>query len=158
MQSKDTYRLELQQLTASLRAWSGFVADVARVETEEADSSWRIALTPTAPGACPIEIVIDAAQPNCDLRVGGETIENWRLPSLDVVLPMVKAVTEGRVFTRRVSSAATALPLGVSTHIVLADGQSIVLPQMPAEDPLAHRVAEARETHYLPYRKPSGSR
>lgn len=155
MRSPDTYRLKLQQLTASLKAWSGFVADVARVEAGEAGNAWRLALTPAAPGACPIEIVLDGSEPRCDLRIGTELVEDWRLPSLDVVLPLVEAVTEGRVVTRRLSSAVTALPLGVSTHVRLADGSAIVLPPLADGQGLPNGAVESRETHYLPYRKPA---
>ena len=72
---------------------------------------------------------------------------------LDVVLPLVEAVTEGRVVTRRLSSAATGLPLAISTLIRLADGSVIVQP--PSSD---HAIADDGaiecNTHYLPYRKP----
>ena len=155
MLSNDTYRLKLQQTTASIRAWSGFVADVARVEVAEEANSWRLALTPFAAGACPIELVLDGSSPNCDLRIGRETYEDWPMPSLDDVLPLVEAVCDGRVVTRQVSSAATGLPLTVSTRIKLANGRTFVLPE-GADSAFGNSGVESRDTHYLPYRKPTG--
>ena len=51
MISDDTYRAKLQQTIAAIKAWTGFVADVARVEEGELPGAWRLALTPrsTAP-------------------------------------------------------------------------------------------------------------
>ena len=151
MHSPDTYRQHVQQLAASIKAWSGFVADVARVEVEEVGDGWRFAMTPVAPGACPVEIVLDGRALRCDLRVAGETVEDWQLPALDVVLPLMKAVADGSVITRIVSSAITGLPISTSTHVRLADGRKLVVPEMP--DVPTERV-EAREMHYLPYRRP----
>lgn len=151
MHSLDTYRQHVQQLAASIKAWSGFVADVARVEVEEAGDGWRFAMTPSAPGACPVEVVLDGRELRCDLRIAGETVEDWRPPSLDVFLPLMKAVADGNVVTRVVSSAVTTLPIATSTHVRLADGRNLVVPELP--DVAAERV-EAREVHYLPYRRP----
>lgn len=151
MHSLDTYRQQVQQLAASVKAWSGFVADVARVEIEEAGNGWRFAMTPSAPGACPLELVLDGTQARCDLRIATETVEDWKPPSLDVLLPLMKAVADGNVVTRTVSSAVTGLPISTSTHVRLADGQNLVVPEMPEFQ--LERV-EAREVHYLPYRRP----
>lgn len=151
MQSLDTYRQHVQQLAASIKAWSGFVADVARVEVEEAGDGWRFAMTPVAPGACPVEVLLDGRELRCDLRIAGETVEDWRPPTIDIVLPLMKAVADGNVITRVVSSAATGLPVATSTHIRLADGRRLSVPVM-AE--IAAERIEAREVHYLPYRRP----
>ena len=152
MQSQDTYRLKLQQTVASIRAWSGFVADVARVEVDEAgaDGAWRLKLTPFAAGACPLEIVLDGSEPLGDVRIGDQTVERWPLPSLDIVLPLVEAVSEGRVATRRTASAATGTLLAISTLVRLSDGRVVEL-----SAPAASVVGVCRDTHYLPYRKPS---
>lgn len=155
MQSHDSYRLDLQQLAASLKAWSGFVADVAHVDMHEEGNAWRIALTPAAAGACPVEIVLDGNAPRADVRLGDETYEDWQVPALDVVLPMLEAVSEGRVVTRRTTSAITGLPLAVSTHLQLADGTTFDFTPQGAGNPAAAAV-EDRETHYLPYRRGNG--
>lgn len=155
MQSQDTYRLKLQQTAASLKAWSGFVADVARVEMQEEGDAWRLALTPMASRACPVEMVLDGAAPKFDLRLGTETYEDLDLPSLDLVLPMVEAVTEGRVVTRRTASAITGLPLAVSTHLKLADGTALDFPATDQSANGRNGAVESRVVHYLPYRRPN---
>lgn len=152
--SDDTHRLKLQLLIASLRAWKGFVADVARVEVSEEGASWRVALQPKSANACPLEIVLDGSSTRCDLRVGGETYEDWPLPSLDIVLPLIEAVSEGRVVTRRTSSAATGLPLSVTTLIRLADGRVLETSlDKDAEPASLNGSIENRDTHYVPYRR-----
>lgn len=157
MQSLDTHRLELQHVVASVKAWTGFVADVARVETHDEGHGWRLAMQPVASGACPVEMLIDGSELKWDLKIGGETYEDLAMPSLDVVLPLVKAVADGRVVTRQIRSAVTGLPLGADTLIKLADGTEIVLPQVAVDVVPAHSAVETRSLHFLPYRKPDGS-
>lgn len=156
MQSLDTYRLQLQQVVASVKAWSGFVADVARVETDEEGHGWRLAMQPLAPGACPVEMLLDGSELKCDLKIGAETYEDLGLSSLDMVLPLVQAVANGRVVTRMTRSAATGLPIGTDTLIRLEDGTEIVLPAAPLGC-AADAAVETRNVHFLPYRKPDGT-
>ena len=156
MQSYDTSRVKLEQLIASIRAWTGFVADVARVEISEEGTGYRIALQPRAAGACPLEFVLDGHEPKCDLMLGGTMYKNVPLPSLDVVLPLLEAVVDGRVVTQRTLSAATGLLKGVSTSIRLADGR-VIEPKQPsvtAGNLGDDAGLESREVHYLPYRRP----
>lgn len=157
MQSLDTYRLNLQQVIASIKAWSGFVADVARIETHDEGNGWRLAMQPLAPGACPVEMLLDGSELKCDLKIGAETYEDLDLPSLDMVLPLVQAVANGRVVTRLTRSFATGLPIGSDTLIKLADGTEIVLPA-PSAGGAADAAIEIRNVHFLPYRKPDGTR
>lgn len=154
MPADDTHRLKLQQVIASLTAWTGFVADVAKVEMSEVGQAWRLALQPRAAHACPVEIVLDGSSSRCDLRIASETYEDWPLPALDIVLPLVEAVVDGRVVTRHTSSAVTGLPLGVSTLINLADGRLIeISPDKPAGREQSAEAAEIRDIHYLPFRR-----
>ncbi len=156
MYSLDTYRLKLQQVVASIKAWSGFVADVARVETHDEGHGFRLAMQPSTPGACPIEMLLDGDRLECDLKIGGETYEDLELPSLDVVLPLVEAVAEGRVMTRLTRSAVTGMRIGSDTLIELADGTRIVLPPTPFGSVAGDAAVETRSQHFLPYRKPDG--
>lgn len=149
MQSDDIYRQKLAQLAASVRAWSGFVADVARVETSEDDPIWRFAMQPRAPRACSCEIALDARSQACDLSIGGDICEGFALPSLDTVLPLLKAVADGRVVTLHYTSAATGIPVATSTLIALEDGS-----RLEAGTPPAAEGVECRPVHYVPYRKP----
>lgn len=149
MQSDDIYRQKLAQLAASIKAWSGFVADVARVETSEDGPVWRFSMQPRAARACPCEIALDSATQGCDLSIGGETFEGFALPSLDIVLPLLKAVAEGQVVTRHYSSAATGLPVSTSTVITLENGTRLEAGNAQTADGL-----ECRPVHFVPYRKP----
>ncbi len=152
MQSDDIYRQKLAQLSASVLAWSGFVADVARVDMSEDGPVWRFSMRPKAARACPCEIVLDAATQGFDLWIGGETYEGFALTSLDTVLPLLKAVADGHVVTRHYASAATGLPVSTSTVITLENGAQLEAGSAPTADGL-----ECRPAHFVPYRKPGSS-
>lgn len=154
MQSEDTYRLKLAELVASIKAWSGFIADVARIETADEDASWRLRIEPKAPRACSLEIVVDGRTQSCDLTLAGETYEGWKLNSLDLVLPLVVAVSEGRVITRRTTSAATGLPISVSTIVTLADGTELEPTSTSPSNARSLEGIQQRDVHYVGYRKP----
>jgi hypothetical protein len=161
MISDDTYRAKLQQTIAAIKAWTGFVADVARVEEGEIPGAWRLALTPRSARACPIEIVLRDDQ-RCDLRVGGETYEDLALTSedrstsLDLMLPLLEAVVEGNVLTRRISSAGTGLLCSVASIVTLQDGTRFEHVHAPARlnGAAVPDAVEIRDIHYLPYRRP----
>ena len=156
MVSDAAYSSMLDQTIASLKAWTGFVADVARVEDDSDESAWRLSLTPQSPRACPIAIVLRLDR-SYDLRIAGETYEGRPIASLDLFLPLIDAIAEGRVLTRRVFSATTGLPHGVSTVVTLADGR--VLEEKHHCQPgfvKTDSATEIRDTHYLPYRRASG--
>lgn len=154
MLSDDTYRAKLRQTIASVQAWTGFVADVARVEVTDQDTAWRIVMTPKSANACPVEIVLRNDR-TYDLAMGGQTYVDRPLPSLDVVLPLLEAVAEGRVVTRRIASAATGLLRERRTVVTLADGTRFeaeeTKPSLPAA--AADAATESSERHYLPYRR-----
>jgi hypothetical protein len=160
MLSDDTYRARLQQTIASIKAWTGFVADVARVEEGEIPGAWRLALTPRSARACSVEIVLRHDQ-QCDMRIATETYEDLALTSrdpattLDVMLPLLEAIANGNVLTRRISSAATGLLCSVASIVTLRDGTVIEHVHVaPGPDPAAISGAvEIRDTHYLPYRR-----
>ena len=153
MISDDAYRAKLQQTIAEIRAWKGFIADVARYEEYETDSAWGVALTPRTPGACPIELVLRNDQ-RFDITIGGETYEDVAIASLDLFLPMIQAVAEGRVITRFAASAATGLLRDVSTLVTLADGSVFTKCRAnPDAAFLPEPHLETRDTSYLPYRR-----
>ena len=157
MLSDEIYRAKLQQTIASLEAWTGFVADVARVEESDQGSAWRLALVPHAPHACSIEIVLRADQ-RFDVTIADWTSKNLAIPSLDLFMPLLEAVTEGQVVKRRVASAITGLVHSVSTVVTLADGRVFADGQLDvAALPTPDTPTEIRDTHYLPYRRPIGA-
>ena len=154
--SDDAYRAKLEQTIASLMAWTGFVADVARIEEAASGTGWRLALAPRSPQACPVEIVLRADQ-QYDVTIAGETYADHPVSSLDMFLPLVEAITDGRVVKRRVSSSVTGLARSVSTLVTLADGRVLEngrLGAAPNSLPADSQI-EIRDTHYLPYRGPA---
>lgn len=161
MISDDTYRAKLQQTIAAIKAWTGFVADVARVEEGDIPGAWRLALTPRAGRACPIEILLRNDQ-KCDVRIGGETYEDLALTSqdrstsLDMMLPLLEAVVDGNVLTRHISSAGTGLLCSVVSIVTFQDGTKIehAHTQARLNGAAVPSAVEIRDIHYLPYRRP----
>lgn len=155
MLSDDTYRAKLDQLIASVRAWTGFVADVARVEVTDQGQAWRIALLPKFGNTCPAEIILRPDK-TWDLTIGGHTFKNRALSSLELVLPLLEAIAEGRVVALKSVSASTGLVHGVGTVVTLANGTRFEEQQAVIELPagIEPRV-ETIERHYLPYRRPN---
>lgn len=155
MSATDIHRQKVQLLIASIKAWSGFVGDVARVEVVEDGAVWRIALTPKTDRACALEMVLDGDASRCDVRLADQTYEDWELPSLDVVLPILEAVADGRVITRRGVSRATGQTAWTSTLIRLADGRTVEPPgagrSVVEEDGTEAETVVFRDTHFLPY-------
>ncbi len=154
MLSDDVYRAKLERTIASVRAWTGFIADVARVQDEVIEGAWLLALWPTAKRACPLEIVLRNDQ-RCDITIASETYEDWPLPSLDVILDLIKAVVDGHVVTRRTVSAATGLPLSVASILTFEDGR-VLEHSHTTVNVRGHLggAIECKEVHYLPYRRP----
>ncbi len=153
MLSDDHYRAKLQQTTAAIKAWTGFVADVADVEEGEHGEAWRLALVPHAAHACPVEILLREDR-RFDLALAGEIYEDCELGSLDDLLPLIEAVVEGRVIRRVTRSAATGLLREVSTIVAMADGTVIELGRNGVVTDAEHDASgEVRDRHFLPYRR-----
>lgn len=159
MLSDDVYRARRALTIAELSAWTGFVADVASVEYGSIDGAWRIAMTPRCSTACPVELLLRDDQ-KFDLRIGSETYEDRPIESLDAFLPLLQAIADGRVVTRRTLSALTGLLRETETFVYVApsntfhgrlgspDGRSLP-PPLPGEA----NGLEIRELHYVPYRR-----
>lgn len=152
MLSDDLYHHSLLQLAASIKAWSGFVADVARVEIADEGGVWRFAMTPTAATACPIEIICHERQQVFDVSIAGETYEGWRPASMEAVHEVLKAVADGAVVRRQFSSGATGLLRARSTEIA-ANGHLLMFPTATPGSVDAEDGQVCRATHFLPYRK-----
>ncbi len=153
MLSDDVFQAALMQTMASLRAWSGFVADVADIEDAEIGESWHFALTPHMPGACPVDLVIRSDQ-RFDLGLDGESYEDRPIEALDLFPRLIEAVADGRVIRRYAVSRATGLLQTVSTLVPLGDGNAFEADRPIAGAPaLADPPLEWRNVHYLPYRR-----
>lgn len=153
MLSDDTFHAKLAQTMASLRAWSGFVADVCAIEDAEIGGSWHFGLTPHMPNACPVELLLRLDQ-RFDLTVASEQYEDRPIPSLDLFLPLVQAIADGRVVTRRVVSRMTGLVHATLTVVTLSDGGLFEDGHPNPDAPVLREASlEWRDTRYLPYRR-----
>ena len=152
MLATDAYLAKLEQTIASLKAWTGFIADVASVETSDGASSWRLVIRPKAPQACPVELLLRHDQ-LYDIAGASEVYEDQPADDLELFLPLLEAVAEGRVVTRTEQSKATGAVYAVETRIAAAAGRTWVRRrELPAA-----RLADPEQTvfadrHYTPYR------
>jgi hypothetical protein len=149
----DTFHTRLAETMASLRAWTGFVADVAAIEDAEIGGSWHFGLSPHMQKACPVELLIRLDQ-RFDLTVAGEGYEDRPIQSFDLFLPLVQAIADGQVVTRHSVSRLTGLVHATST-VVRLDGGGVFEAGHPSPDAPALPGAplEWRDVHYLPYRR-----
>jgi hypothetical protein len=118
----DVFRTKLDRTITGLRQWSDALTDCARVEQEDAARYWRLAVRPLAAGACPLELILHHRQ-RCDLAIAEESYEERAVAEFDLLLPLVEAITNGRVLTRFKKSANTGAALAVETHVQLAGGE-----------------------------------
>lgn len=153
MLSPDTYRARFDATIASLRAWTGFIADVARIEVSEGDASWRLMLVPHALQACPVELVLRRDQ-LYDISIATETHEDQPIESMDAFLPLLEAISDGRILIRTRASQATGLVRAVETIVTLANGdrwQRVRLSRAGQRHGTAETVAQDR--HFASYRR-----
>lgn len=145
----DTFRAYLERTAAALKAWRGFVTDVATCSVTVEDRTIRVDLAPKTRQACPVELIVHPSQ-RYDIAVGSEVYEDQPMTGQEDFVPLLTAVTEGRVITRAELSALTERPISVETIITIQPG---------SEWRRLRRIADAEaqtiycDHHYLPYRR-----
>ena len=149
MVSDDTFRAYLERSAAALTAWRGFVTDVATCDVSVEGRNVRLELRPNTRHACPVELVLYAKQ-RYDIAIAGEIYEDVGLTGREEFVPLLTAITEGRVVTRTELSALTERPVAVETIVTVGGGQV-----WRRGRPIAPAEAETiyRDHHYLPYRR-----
>lgn len=149
MLSDDTFRAYLERTTAALTAWRGFVADVALCLVSVEERNVRLDLVPTTRLACPVELVLYSKQ-RYDIAIAGEVYEDLVLTGREEFVPLLTAITEGRVVTRTELSAVSNRPVAVETIVTLSSGQ-----HWRRRRQIAPAEAETicRDHHYLAYRR-----
>jgi hypothetical protein len=154
MSPDDAFLARLQATIASLRYWVPTIADTARVEELDTPDSWKLASTPNASAACPFELLLRGDQ-RYDILIAGEAFEDLPIDSLDMFVPLVEAIADGRVVQRAASSAATGTEYWIETAISFRSGEQWCQRRITA--PLAPGAEEAdlivTERHFLPYRR-----
>ena len=148
MQPNDIFERAYVKTVADLEAAMQRLAPVARIDHETTRGFWRGRVDPKAINACRFEVILYRAQ-KFDITIGPETYEARKITSLAVFMPILDALTHGRVITRRWSSAATGAPIKVETLVTLADGQTW-------QDHSDHLTSaddrlEKRDHHYVAY-------
>jgi len=136
-----------------LRQWAAGFADVAAVDIGETAGHWRLNLVPHEAAACPVEIVLYSNQ-RYDCAIGGEIYEDQPATDLAHMLPLLEAITQGRLVTRVWRSRATAAALAVATIVETNAGAW----QREHADTLFARIgvrdtATLHDRHYAPYRR-----
>jgi hypothetical protein len=150
----DAIRSRLQATVESLRYWVPTIADVARVAERERPDAWTFIIGPNIASACPVDVTLHSGQ-QFDLVIAGEAYEGRTAASFDLILPLLEAVTEGRVVQRHWVSLATGAPRAIETIVTLGDGSiwrdgrtiEAVAGVIPRE------ATERHDRHFLPYRR-----
>lgn len=151
MIADDVYRSRLQATIASLKYWVPEIKDVAEVVEETERDFWKVRVDPRVAGACPFELMLRTDRKH-DLIIAGELYEERPTGTLDVFLPLVEALAQGRVIQRRQFAAATIMPLSIDTIVTFADGtvwqagRALGAAAAPVE-------SITRDRHFLPYRR-----
>ncbi len=152
MRPDDAFRAELHDTIRTLRTWADGLSDVATVDVSEADRHWRLRLVPHAPAACPVEVILYSDQ-RYDIEIGPETYEGLAAEPLARYLPLLMAISEGRVLTRTWSTLATGAHHSTATRIDATDGIWQHEHVQAAIARVADRAAcGVRDRHFAPYR------
>lgn len=153
MLSDDVFRSRLNATIEALRYWVPTVSDTAQIQESSGDGFWKLALTPHAREACPFELVLRLDQRH-DLTIADELFEDEPTDTLELFVPLVTAITEGRVIQRLWSTRATGTPCALETHVRLQTGEDWV--RCRILNPVASPGADAtthRDRTFLPYRR-----
>jgi hypothetical protein len=149
----DTFRAQLREALARIRAWAASVAEAAHIETSETDSYWRLKAEPAAEHACAFELIVHHDQ-HFDLLVDPETYEECPIGDVHMLELIVEAIGDGRVTTRSHVSRNTGAVRSVETIIALSNGGDWRGHRL--NEPLASVIraedCEAQDRCYVPYR------
>lgn len=153
MLSDDVYIARRRAIAAELQPDLDRLGKAVSARIDEEAGSWHLALRPTLPEACPLELVLRPDQ--ClDIAVGGESHENLPIDTLDLIPALVRAVVAGDVIIRTLATAATAIPVTWLT-IVGRDAAPPLPWQASRHAPLAKRLHDpqliASDRRFAPY-------
>ena len=156
MQPNDVFERAYVKTVAELEAAMARLSHVAVTDHETARDFWRGRIDPHAANACPFEVILYRAQ-TFDMTVGPETYEARKIDSLDVFVPILEALSHGRIITRRWSSAVSGAPVRVETLVTLP-GDVIWQDHRQIAAFAADAQIERRDCHFVAYeRAPVGA-
>ncbi len=152
MLSDDVYRSRLLATIESLRYFVPSVADVAHSEEESDTGYWKLSMVARTAGACPIELILHSTQ-RYDVMIGTETYEDREIASLDMFVPLIEAITAGRIVERTWYRVTTGSRIARETLVTLGTGKiwqdgSGLSAVRGLEDALRWE-----DRHFLPYRR-----
>jgi hypothetical protein len=148
----DVFTARFRHTVEDLERWCFERTLVAEIAREQGPGYWRLALTPAAPNAASIEIVVHTERQAVDLAVAGVAHEGLGPDMLEQLVGICDAVEAARVVTFRRSSTVTGVPVSVETAAHLADGSRWSVRSMVATEerrPLGETVSEVRR--YTPW-------
>lgn len=150
----DVYRSHLSDTIAALETWAQGMADCASIETQMQPSFWKMAVTPLAPGPCPLELMLRADQ-QFNAQIGGEIYEDKPVDAFSFFPMLVRAVAAGRVERISVKNALTGALEAIETRVTLEDGWAwIGERRLIARSQRKGDAAQVQNTHrFLPYRR-----
>ena len=148
MQPNDVFERSYVKTIAELETAMRALEPVAAIDHETTRGFWRGRVDPHAINACRFEVILYRAQ-MFDITLGPETYEGRKVANLAVFVPILVALAQGHVVTRRWSSTVTGAPVLTETLVSLAGG---LLWQDRHELLLvASERLEKRDMHYVAY-------
>lgn len=153
MTDDDAFLSRLQATIAALRYWVPSVSDTARIEERDAGGTWELVVRPLFKAACPFTLKL-ASDHTWGLAINGVTYDGQQIETLDIFVPLVEAISEGRVVHRRWLSANTGAETKVETIIDLGNGR-IWSGEHHRPGPSGSSPLEVvrRDHHFLAYRR-----
>jgi hypothetical protein len=150
----DAIRSRLQATVEQLRYWVPTIADIVRASESEVPGRWTLSIVPKVEGACPVAITLRDNQ-HFDLAIAGEVYEDRAIASLDLILPLLQSITEGRVVQRCWMSRATGAHRATETIVTLADGSVWRDGRTigAVAEAILREATERHDRHFLPYRR-----
>ncbi len=150
----DVFRDRLEETLVGLEAWAGETRDCAAIDIAASPRYWRMAVLPTAEGACPFELMLKSDQ-TFSLKLGDEVYEDRPIERFDLFLGLARAIAAGGVDRIGTFNALTEILVGIETRVTLQSGWEWIGARSLLPHPLpALEAAEERRTHrYLPYRR-----
>jgi hypothetical protein len=129
------------------------IAAHAKIDRELAGRYWRVRLKPHQPNACPVELLLSRDQVfDCD--IGPESAENQPITDLGLFLPMLWAITDGRVLLRSWRAHATGSELVRELVVDLAPDQTWSMQRrVRAGTATTEASAVASDQVYVAYRR-----
>jgi hypothetical protein len=153
MQPQDVFNRAFDDATGAIDAWLPTVAGTAVVDREQTDGYWRLRLIPHEPSACPVELMLSRAQ-TFDCDIGTESAQAQPIADLGIFLPLLKSVTDGRVFLRTWGSQATGSEIMREQIVVLdADKMWSIRRMVRAGSAATEATAVARDHVYVGYKR-----